>query len=92
VITKIKMKLSTEDLCLNEIWSVCLLLVCLALSFSIEYCQININKLITEIYVKRVWRYQTSNQNPYFVVQTKQWPDEKRQKDKQRSTKHYTEN
>jgi hypothetical protein len=32
------------------------------------------------------------NQNPQFEEQTTQWPKEKVQKDKQRSTKHYTEN
>ena len=30
----------------------------------------------------------TSNQNPYIEEQTIQWPKEKGQKDKQRSTKH----
>ena len=39
--------------------------------------------------VRRVWRYQRGNQNPYIdEEQTKQWPKEKVQKDKQRSTKH----
>ena len=39
--------------------------------------------------VWRVWRYQRGNQNLYIEVeQTTQWPKEKRQKDKQRSTKH----
>ena len=37
----------------------------------------------------RVWRYQQGNQNPYVKEeQTTQWPKEKVQKDKQRSTKH----
>jgi len=37
----------------------------------------------------RVWRYQRGNQNPYIEEeQTTQWPREKVQKDKQRSTKH----
>jgi hypothetical protein len=37
--------------------------------------------------------YQRGNQNPYIEEgQTTQWPKEKGQKDKQRSTKHYTEN
>jgi len=38
-----------------------------------------------------VWRYQRGNQNPYIVEeQTKQWPKEKiqKEKDKQRSTKY----
>ena len=42
----------------------------------------------TEQIVKRVWRYQRSNQNPYIEEQTIQWTKEKAQKDKQRSTKH----
>ena len=38
---------------------------------------------------RRVWRYQRGNQNPYIEEeQTTQWPKEKVQKDKQRSTKH----
>ena len=37
----------------------------------------------------RVWRYQRGNQNAYIEEeQTTQWPKEKVQKDKQRSTKH----
>ena len=38
--------------------------------------------------VRRVWRYQRSNQNPYIDKQTTQLPKEKVQKNKQRSTKH----
>ena len=39
--------------------------------------------------LRRVWRYQRGNQNPYIEEkQTTQWPKEKEQKDKQRSTKH----
>ena len=39
--------------------------------------------------IRRVWRYQRGNQNPYVEEeQTTQWPKEKVQKDKQRSTKH----
>jgi hypothetical protein len=38
---------------------------------------------------RRVWRYQRGNQNPYIEEElTTQWPKEKVQKDKQRSTKH----
>jgi hypothetical protein len=38
---------------------------------------------------RRAWRYQRGNQNPYIEEeQTTQWPKEKLQKDKQRSTKH----
>jgi hypothetical protein len=39
--------------------------------------------------IRRVWRYQRGNQNPYIEEeQTTQWPKEKVQKNKQRSTKH----
>ena len=39
--------------------------------------------------LRRVWRYQRGNQNPYNEAgETTQWPKEKGQKDKQRSTKH----
>ena len=38
---------------------------------------------------RRVWRYQRGNHNPYIEEeQTIQWPKEKVQKDRQRSTKH----
>ena len=38
---------------------------------------------------RRVWRYQRGNQNLYIEEeQTTQWPKEKEQKDKPRSTKH----
>jgi hypothetical protein len=40
--------------------------------------------------VRRVWRYQRGNTNLLFEEQTTQWPTEKWQKDKQRSTKHIT--
>ena len=44
-------------------------------------------------YVRRVWGYQRGNQNPYIEEeQTTQWPKEKVQKDKQRSTKHTYKN
>ena len=39
------------------------------------------------IHCRSVWRYQRGNQNPYIEEQT-QWPKEKVQKNKQRSTKH----
>jgi hypothetical protein len=43
----------------------------------------------SNISLRRVWRYQRGNQNPYIEEeQTTQWPKEKVQKDKQRSTKH----
>ena len=39
--------------------------------------------------MRRVWRYQRGNQNPYIEEeQTTQRPKEKGQKDKQRSTTH----
>ena len=41
------------------------------------------------IKLRRIWRYQRRNQNPY--IEEEQWPKRKRtkgQKDKQRSTKH----
>jgi hypothetical protein len=39
--------------------------------------------------VRWVWKYQRGNQNPYIEEElTTQWPKEKVQKDKQRSTKH----
>ena len=48
-------------------------------------------KTTSQLYLKirRVWRYQSGNQNPYIEEeQTTQWSKEKVQKDKQRSTKH----
>jgi hypothetical protein len=43
----------------------------------------------SNISLRRVWRYQRGNQNPYIEEeQTTQWPKEKVQRDKQRSTKH----
>ena len=45
--------------------------------------------LSNHVRLSRVWRYQRGNQNPYIEEeQTTQWPKEKVQKDKQRSTKH----
>ena len=42
-----------------------------------------------QINQRRVWRYQRGNQNPHIEEEwTTQWPKEKGQKDKQRSTKH----
>ena len=39
--------------------------------------------------IRRIWRYQRGNQNQYIEEkQTTQWPKEKVQKNKQRSTKH----
>ena len=51
---------------------------------------INPENTMTKRYcTKRVWRYQSGNQNPYIEEeQTTHWSKEKVQKDKQRSTKH----
>ena len=38
--------------------------------------------------LRRVWRDQRCNQNPYIKEQTSQWRKEKVQKEKQWSTKH----
>jgi hypothetical protein len=38
--------------------------------------------------LRRVWRYQRGNQNPYIEEQSTHGPKEKVQKDKQRSTKY----
>ena len=40
------------------------------------------------INTRSVCKYQKGNQNPYIEGQTTQWPKEKLQKYKQRSTKH----
>jgi hypothetical protein len=45
--------------------------------------------LYTGFRLRRGWRYQRGNQNPYIEEeQTTQWPKEKGQKNKQWSTKH----
>jgi hypothetical protein len=45
--------------------------------------------IATSVFSRRVWRYRRGNQNPYIEEdQTTQWPKEKVQRDKQRSTKH----
>jgi len=55
------------------------------------YCQIGCS-VWTFSSARRVWRYQRGNQNLYVEEEhTTQWPKEKVQKDKQRSTK-YTQN
>ena len=74
-------------------WSyICVLSEILIFDFEIVptlwyFCQ-----FITSIRYKtlrRVLRYQRDNQNLYMIEeQTTQWPKEKGQKDKQRSTKH----
>ena len=46
-------------------------------------------KGICKYNIIRVWRYQRGNQNLYIEEEQKtQWPEEKVQKDKERSTKH----
>jgi len=42
---------------------------------------------MTKTVGRRVWRYQRAKHNPY-IKQTTQWPKDKVQKDKQRSTKY----
>jgi hypothetical protein len=55
---------------------------------NVQVKSIMINKL-SKIMSRKVWRYQRGNHNPYSEEeQTTQWPKEKVQKDKQRSTKH----
>jgi hypothetical protein len=50
---------------------------------------VNIFWAQSNISLRRVWRYQRGNQNPYIEEEQRtQWPKEKVQKDKQRSTKH----
>jgi len=44
------------------------------------------------VWIRRVWRYQRGNRKQKIEGQTTQWPEEKAHKDKQRSTKKYTEN
>ena len=42
----------------------------------------------SSLLIKKSLKIQRGNQNPYIEEQTTQWPKEKVQKDKQRSTKH----
>ena len=54
-------------------------------------CSSNGRNLVGYVHIclRRVWRYQRGNQNPYIEEeQTTQWPKEKVQKEKQRSSKH----
>ena len=62
-------------------------------SFSCPLCKSNIKKklVFVKLFCKKSLkiRYQRGNQNPYIEKEEKaQWPKEKVQKDKQRSTKH----
>ena len=58
----------------------------LSLFHSVEYMK---QYVVDETVTRRAWIYQRGNQNPYIEEeQTTQWPKEKVQKDKQRSTKH----
>ena len=57
--------------------------------YQTEYIKNTFGKLLLSVSVRRAWRYQRGNQNPYIEEeQTAQSPKEKVQKDKQRSTKH----
>jgi hypothetical protein len=52
-------------------------------------CKTNYHTITT---TRIVWRYQRGNKNLQVKEgQTMQWPNKKEQKDKQRSTKYYTE-
>ena len=60
---------------------------------STRYCSLEGSKLVMLKewchLVRKVWRYQRGNQNLYIKEeQTTQCPQEKEQKDKQRSTRH----
>ena len=59
-------------------------------SLSFAQLFVTLNEKIYKNVLKRVWKYQTGNQNPYYIEkeQTTQLLKEKVQKDKQRSTKH----
>ena len=57
--------------------------------YQTDYIKNTFGKLLLSVSVRRTWRYQRGNQNPYIEEeQTAQSPKEKVQKDKQRSTKH----
>jgi hypothetical protein len=59
--------------------------------FLCEYNFTHFSEIYNFLYMclRRDWRYQMGNQNPYSEEeQTTQWPKERVQKDKQRSTKH----
>jgi hypothetical protein len=52
-------------------------------------CFVRNKKCCSGLWLRNVWRNQRGSQNPYIEEdQTTQWPKEKVQKDKQRSTKH----
>ena len=58
-------------------------------NIKIVYERINLKVKANKTFeVRRVWRYQRGNQKSYIEEQKTQWPNEKVQKDKQRSTKH----
>jgi hypothetical protein len=64
-----------------------------SLAFSVysfvDHCTFTFGQWISCPCSRRVWIYQRGNQNPYIEEeQSTQWPREKEQKDKQRSTKH----
>jgi hypothetical protein len=55
----------------------------------VQYNESSKFKETKSIPVRRVWRYQRGNQNPYIdEEQTTQWPKEKVQQHKQRFTIH----
>ena len=58
--------------------------------WQVQECDLRNCKFNWQIYlIRRVWIYQRGNQNPYIEEeQTTEWPKEKGQRNKQRSTKH----
>ena len=60
-------------------------------SFHLEHIPTTIgNEVVVNIVIRRVWRYQRSNQNPYIEQgQTTQWPKANLKKDKQRIKEEY---
>jgi len=63
--------------------------LCLSAYCGLQHILCCVFVLFFFVLVQRVWRYQRGNQNPYIKEeQTTKWPNEKGQKDKQRSTTH----
>ena len=52
----------------------------IGLKYPNPFCMVSTAKTHFKI-LRRVWRYQRGNQNPYIEEQTTQWPKEKVQKD-----------
>jgi hypothetical protein len=68
-------------------WPLCCLFLFLNVNWFLK--KLLVFSVICQKKIRRVWRYQRGSQNPYIEEeQTTQWPKEKVQKDKQRSTKH----